>query len=66
MINFRINKVFSDQNIKDSRYRETMIYFEHFKERAVFNNVGNVCDYFKQHLDELTEIIWAVDKDASP
>jgi len=46
MILLRINKVFSDQNLKDTRFRETMIFYDHFRERAVFKNVDNVKNYF--------------------
>lgn len=50
IILFRINKVFSDQNIKDTRYRETMIFWDHFREKAIFNNVDNLKNYFVNHL----------------
>jgi hypothetical protein len=31
IILFKINKVFSDQNVKDTRYRETMVFWDHFR-----------------------------------
>jgi hypothetical protein len=50
MILLRINKVFSDQNIKDTRFRETMIFYDHFRCRAVFKNVDNAKEYFSENL----------------
>jgi hypothetical protein len=61
MLMYRMNKVFSDQNIKEPGFRNTMIYYEHFRERAVFKNVTNVRRYFQEHLDELTELVRHVD-----
>jgi hypothetical protein len=47
---YRINKVFADQNTDDTRFRETISFWEHFRQRAIFNNVDNVKDYFKNNL----------------
>jgi hypothetical protein len=61
MLMYRMNKVFSDQNIKEPKFRETMLYYEHFREKAVFNNVSNVKEYFINHPQELTELVKVVD-----
>lgn len=61
MLMYRMNKVFSDQNIKEPKFRETMLYYEHFREKAIFNNVSNVKEYFIGHSQELTELVKIVD-----
>jgi len=50
MILLRINKVFSDQNLKDTRFRETMIFYSQFRLRAIFKNVDNVKNYYIKNL----------------
>jgi hypothetical protein len=42
-----------------------MIFFDHYRERAVFNNVENAKQYFIKNLSELTEVIKTVDRDIS-
>ena len=62
MLLYRSNKVFSDQNIREPKFRNTTIYFEHFRERAIFNNIRNVKEYFIKHPEELTSLISLIDK----
>jgi hypothetical protein len=42
-----------------------MMFFDHYRERAVFNNVENVKDFFLSNLQNLTQIIKIVDQDIS-
>jgi hypothetical protein len=63
---YRINKVFSDQNLKDKRYRETMLFFEFYRERSIFNNIENVLRYFKDNPSDLTSIVEIIDADIHP
>lgn len=65
MLMYRVNKVFSDQNLKEPKFRQTMLFFEHFRERAIFNNVQHVTRYLTEHINELTEIIKLIDTGVS-
>ena len=62
---YRVNKVFSDQNLKQPKFRQTMLFYEHFRERAIFNNVGSVKEYFNGNIQELTDIIKLIDNGIS-
>lgn len=50
MIMFRCYKVFSDQNIKEPKFRDIMLYYDHYRERAIHNNIKNAQQYFLEHL----------------
>ena len=65
MILYRVNKVFSDQTNECAKYRTTMEYYEFYRDRAIFKNVINVKNYFKNHLNELTELVRLVDSGIS-
>ena len=61
MLVYRLNKVFSDQNIKEPKYRNTMLHYEVYRERCIFSNVINVKNYFIKNADELTDLIKLID-----
>lgn len=36
---FKINKVYSDQNFEDERYKETINLYDSIRQRAVMSNI---------------------------
>ena len=48
-IHYRVNKIFSDQNLKDTRYRNATDWYSHLRDRAIFANIDHVLSYLKNN-----------------
>lgn len=42
-----------------------MVHYDFFRVKAIFQNIENVKDYFKENLQSLTKIVEIIDKDIS-